>query len=133
MNGIARRESSYLLRTPMKFGGCPIYRYAAYIHAVRCACICAPRTRCAEAKHSAEHSPWHCCKNKRITNAAHPPHLSRGFCFIYDTTEPKVTLLFLSRDFLKSADDLHGCDVSTEANRYILQITKRSHCLNNGV
>lgn len=140
MNGITRRESSYLLRTPMKFGDGPLYRYVC-IRAVRCACICAricARTRCAEAKHSAEHSPWHCYKNKRITNAAHPPHLRRGLCFIYDTTEPKVTSLFLSsRGFLKSADDLRGCDasldVSTEASEYPPHHTRRNRHFDHAI
>lgn len=79
--------------------------YIDMLRTVWCACICA-RNRCAEAKHFAEHSPWHCCKNKRIINAAHPPHLRRGPYFIYDTTELKVTLLFLSHGFFKLADDL---------------------------
>lgn len=47
---------------------------------------------CAEAKHSAERSPWHCCKNKRIANGAYPPR-PRRLRFIYDTSEPNPTLL----------------------------------------
>lgn len=47
---------------------------------------------CAEAKHSAERSPWHCCKNKRIANGAYPPR-PRRLRFIYDTSEPSPTLL----------------------------------------
>lgn len=45
------------------------------------------REMCAEAKHSAERSPWHCCKNKRIANGVYPPR-PRSLRFIYDTTEP---------------------------------------------
>lgn len=47
------------------------------------------REMCAEAKHSAERSPWHCCKNKRIANGVYPPR-PRGLRFIYDTTEPSI-------------------------------------------
>ena len=47
---------------------------------------------CAEAKHSVERSPWHCCKNKRIANGAYPPR-PRRLRFIYDTSEPNPTLL----------------------------------------
>lgn len=50
------------------------------------------REMCAEAKHSAERSPWHCCKNKRIANGVYPPR-PRSLRFIYDTTEPNPALL----------------------------------------
>lgn len=49
---------------------------------------------CAEAKHSAERSPWHCCKNKRIANGAYPPR-PRRLRFIYDTSEPNPTFASL--------------------------------------
>ena len=47
------------------------------------------RTYGREAKHSAERSPWHCCKNKRIANGVYPPR-PRSLRFIYDTTEPNA-------------------------------------------
>jgi len=88
--GAPRRESSRLLRAPMKSAGrsTALYRYDARRDA--CTRVCAARCA-AEAKHSAEHSPWHCCKNKRITNGLHarPASARVPVSFPDESAEPR--------------------------------------------
>lgn len=86
----------------MKLGS--LHRYA-HIRTVRM--YNGAYARCTEAKHSAEHSPWHCCKNKRIalTRCAHPPRIYRGLRFIYDT-ERVISFVPYLLGFSKSTNDL---------------------------
>lgn len=101
-------------------------RYIDMLRTVRCACICA-RIRCAEAKHSAEHSPWHCYKNKRITKRCTPASSPQRSLFHLRYHWTDVTLPISPLPQI-TVDDLRSYHISTEANS--LLVAKRNHRFN---
>lgn len=113
---------------PMKFGGDPVYRYAsvqrdarAYVRASD-----VPKLNIPRSVH-----PGIAIKINGSPALQHPPHLRRGLCFIYDTTELKVMLLFLSLPQIgRRPSRLPRLEQTLTA---ILRVAKRNRRFNNGV